>query len=200
MRESIFNTEYQEKSISSKIVIGLERISEAFKALLRQHAKTIGISPIQIQILIFITYHKQELCNVSYLAKEFNVTKPTISDAVKVLIIKNLVKKNLSTTDNRGYSIIPTNEGTKIVKKTEEYAIPIKNTINDTAEKELITLYSSVNKLIYKLNRNGILNVQRTCYACGFYEIKKRKHFCNLLETDLMDKEIRIDCPEFKTS
>ena len=94
MKKSVFNTEFQQKSITSKIVVGLERISEVFKVLLWEHAKVIGLSPIQIQILIFIAYHKQELCNVSHLAKEFNVTKPTVSDAIKVLDRKKFIVKD----------------------------------------------------------------------------------------------------------
>mgnify|MGYP001953763141 CR=1 FL=1 len=93
MSNNIFNPNHQETNLSNKIIAGLERISEAFKVLLWQKAKTIGLSPIQIQILIFINYHKIEFCNVSHLAKEFNVTKPTISDAVKVLVNKELIEK-----------------------------------------------------------------------------------------------------------
>ena len=85
MKESTFNPAQQEKDISSKIVAGMERVSEVFKILLWEKAKLVGLSPIQIQILIFIAFHKRELCNVSHLAKEFNVTKPTVSDAVRIL-------------------------------------------------------------------------------------------------------------------
>ena len=91
MGESVFNPDQQEKDISSKIVAGLERISEVFKVLLWEKAKMVGLSPIQIQMLIFIAFHKQELCNVSHLAKEFNITKPTVSDAIKVLDKKKSV-------------------------------------------------------------------------------------------------------------
>ena len=91
MEGSIFNTKFQQNSITSKIVVGLERISEAFKGILWEHAKVIGLSPTQIQILIFIAYHKTKLCNVSHLAKEFNITKPTVSDAVRVLNNKKYI-------------------------------------------------------------------------------------------------------------
>ena len=103
MEESVFNTEFQQKDITSKIVVSLERISEAFKSLLWTYAKTIGLSPIQIQLLIFIAYHKKNLCNISYLANEFNITKPTVSDAVKVLHTKKLIKKTYASKDSRRY-------------------------------------------------------------------------------------------------
>lgn len=52
MSKSIFDPKNQIKDVSSKIVAGLERISEAFKVLLWEKAKALGLSPIQIQILI----------------------------------------------------------------------------------------------------------------------------------------------------
>lgn len=85
MKNSAFDLSTQNNDFTSKIVAGLERVSEVFRLLLWQHSKVIGLSPIQIQILMFVEYHAEDLCNVSYLAKEFNVSKPTISDAVKVL-------------------------------------------------------------------------------------------------------------------
>ena len=91
MNDSIFNPEFQNQNTSSKIIVALERISEAFKVLLWDKAKEYGLSPIQIQILIFVAYHKQELCNVSHLANEFNITKPTVSDAIKALVNKNYI-------------------------------------------------------------------------------------------------------------
>ena len=39
MRKSTFHLEHQHKDINSKIIVGLERISEAFRVLLWEHAK-----------------------------------------------------------------------------------------------------------------------------------------------------------------
>ena len=195
---SIFNIELQQKKITSKIVVSLERISEAFKSLLWDYAKTIGLSPIQIQLLIFIAYHKDELCKVSHLANEFNITKPTISEAIKVLNTKGLIKKEYSELDNRSYTISLTIKGAKVVENTENFADPIMVEVEKIDNKSLDILYGSLTQLIYNLNKKGVLNVQRTCYACRFYEKNKRRHYCNLLAKELYIKEIRIDCPEFE--
>ncbi len=198
MNESIFNTEFQQQSISSKIVVGLERISEAFKSLIWQIAKTTNLSPIQIQIMIFIAYHKRELCNISHLAREFNLTKPTISDAVKVLENKKLILKKSSISDSRSYSISLSASGKKLVEKVNNFANPIKDEVEKISSDELELLYKSLNQLILRLNNSGILSVQRICYTCNFYEINNGKHYCNLLNFNLSTKDIRIDCPEFE--
>ena len=59
MEKSVFDTSFQQESVSNKIVVGLERISEVFRTLLWAEAKKSGVSPIQIQILIFIAYHRK---------------------------------------------------------------------------------------------------------------------------------------------
>lgn len=198
MDKSIFNPSGQENNISSKIIVGLERISEVFKILLWEKAKLVGLSPIQIQILIFITYHKQEFCNVSHLAKEFNITKPTVSDAVRILDKKGIIVKDFSRVDNRSYSIRPSNTGKKIVAQTENFAEPLKNQLEGTSQNNLENLFETLSRLIYQLNRNGILTVQRTCYGCTHYDNKKNKDYCKLLDKELLNSEIRLDCSEYE--
>ena len=198
MNKSIFDPNTHQDQLSTKIIVGLERISEAFKVLLWEKAKVLGLSPIQIQILIFIAYHKPELCNVSHLAQEFNLTKPTISDAIRVLNNKACIVKDFSSSDNRSYTILLSHKGQKIVEETENFAEPIKRQLDKTNDISLNTLYTSLNKLIYQLNQIGILTVQRTCYGCKFYDQTSQKHYCNLLNQELVDHDIRLDCPEFQ--
>lgn len=198
MNKSVFDPKQQQQDISSKIVVGLERISEVFKILLWEKAKQVGLSPIQIQILIFIAYHKQGLCNVSHLAKEFNITKPTISDAVKILDKKKMIIKDYSSPDSRSYIIQLSALGKEIVLQTNDVANPLKTQIDTLQQTDLDTVFKTVSELIYKLNRSGILTVQRTCFGCKFHQKNDTSDYCNLLQKKLLNKDIRLDCPEFE--
>ncbi len=197
MSDSIFNPEFQNQNTSSKIIVALERISGAFKVLLWEKAKEFSLSPIQIQMLIFIAYHKQDLCHVSHLAKEFNVTKPTISDAVRVLLKKGYIEKDVSNMDSRSYSIFLSEKGKCLIKQTEDFAFPIKSNLDFLETSKLDDLFLSLSQVIYKLNQTGILTVQRTCYGCKFYENKNSAHYCQFLNKPLKVSDIRVDCPEF---
>ena len=197
MKKSVFNTAHQNADLSSKIVAGLERVSEAFRVLLWNHAKALGISPIQIQILIFIQYHEKKLCNVSSLAKEFNVTKATISDAIRVLNNKGLIEKIVSSSDKRAYSIFLSTEGEKMVKQTEHFAKPIKTLVDRFSETTKVEIFSFLGELILNLHQAEVISVQRTCYLCRHYKKQNGSHYCNLLELQLTADQIRIDCPEF---
>ncbi|SNZ00874.1 MarR family winged helix-turn-helix transcriptional regulator [Flagellimonas pacifica] len=197
-RKSVFDPGRQQIDLSSKIVTGLERISQAFKVLLWEKAKQLGLSPIQIQILIFVAYHKSEFNNVSFLAQEFNVTKPTISDAIRVLIKKDLVIKDHSSADNRSYTILLSGAGKNVVSETEHFTNPLTEQLElvDNAEKE--NLFKTLSKLIYQLNQIGVLTVQRTCFGCKFYQGTVNNHYCHLLEKQLKHSDIRLDCVEFE--
>lgn len=197
--QSPFNPEQQAGDLPAKIVAGLERISEAFKVLLWDKAKELGLSPIQIRLLIFIAYHPSQSCTISQLALEFNLTKPTISDAVRVLAEKGLIGKIPSATDSRSYSIGLSDAGQQMVSETRSFPDPISALVAGFPQKQQAAFFEMLSKLIYSLNRQGVLSVQRTCFACRFYQKKPMGNYCGLLEKTLFPADIRIDCPEFSS-
>ena len=197
MSKSLFDPARQNANLSAKITSGLERIASVFRVLLWEHAKTIGLSPIQIQLMIFVSYHDDALCNVSHLAKEFNLTKPTISDAVKVLVQKDLMKKVPSEIDKRAFTTILTAEGRAVVKETEFFASPVEASVNKLSKADKEQLFFTLKELIFRLNSLGIISVQRTCFGCQYYEKKADGHFCRFIEKKLLDAELRIDCPDY---
>ncbi|MCB0687850.1 MAG: winged helix-turn-helix transcriptional regulator [Saprospiraceae bacterium] len=196
MKQSAFNPEHQNNDLPSKIVAGLERISEVFKFLLWEKAKVIGLSPIQMQIIIFVAFHKDDLCNVSHLANEFNITKPTISDALKVLEKKNLIIKDISSKDSRSYTIKLTDKGHEVLSKIYNFSAPLRDEVNALTSIELESLYAAISHLIIQLHQNEILKIQRTCFTCRFYEKNDNSEYCNLLQQNLKRRDIRLDCPE----
>lgn len=198
MEHSPFNLNYQQNDPASKLVLSLERISEAFRVLLWQHAKVIGLSPIQIQLLIFIAHHPAHLCKVSHLAQEFNLTKATVSDAVRVLVLKGLAEKNVSAEDKRAYTLHLTQSGREIVTQTENFPLPIYEALAQESEDTQTELLLALSKLVYALNQKGILSVQRTCWNCRFYEAQFKGHYCHFMHKPLKDSEIRLDCLEFE--
>lgn len=198
MDKSVFNPDWQQEDIASKVVAGLERISGAFKSLLWEKAMLVGLSPIQIQILIFIAFHDDKLCNVSHLAREFNITKPTVSDAIKALYTKKMIEKESSDSDSRSYTIRLSPLGRKKVSETSDFAEPMKTQIDGLNQKELEDFFDTVGKLVYKLNLNGSLGVQRTCYGCEFHQKTGKTNYCTLLEKRFSDKDIRIDCSVYQ--
>lgn len=200
MNESVFNLNNQNGNLDNKIVAGLERLSQVFRILLWEKAKEHSLSPIQIQLMIFIQYHSQEKSTISYLAQEFNFTKPTISDAIKVLGQKQMIKKFTDSNDTRSYTIQLTGKGKKIVSETENFTNPLTDIITKTTPADKLVLWANITNIITRLNKLGVISIQRMCFNCRHYSIKGNTHFCNLLNIPLQTQNIRIDCGEFETA
>lgn len=175
---------------------GLERLSQAFRVLLWEKAGEQRLSPIQTQLLLFIHYHRPDKNNVSYLAREFNLTKPTISDAVKTLEKKELVIKVADLSDSRRYHLELTEKGREVVAGTEQYAAPFAAWIAGIGQENKEQLWQAVSGLIRALSQSSIISVQRCCFSCRYYRVKESASFCNLLNETLLAKDIRLDCPD----
>ncbi len=194
----VFNIDDQNANLDNKIVAGLDRLGQVFRILLWEKAKQHGLSPIQIQLLIFIQYHAADQSTISYLAQEFNFTKPTISDAIKVLEQKKMVKKIADPSDTRSYTIQLLAKGKNVVAASEDFTNPLTAIISAQGNNSKLILWQNIAGLIRELNKTGIISVQRTCYNCIHFSSKNKTPFCNLLQQKLLVPDIRIDCAEFE--
>ncbi|KMQ65170.1 MarR family transcriptional regulator [Chryseobacterium angstadtii] len=193
---SPFNLHHQNNEIDSKIVVALERLSEAFRVLLWNESKLTSLSPIQIQILIFLLFQPVEKCRVSYLAKEFNMSKPTISDSVKSLLAKGLIQRNDDALDSRSFTVSLTETGKLTAIQSADFTRSIENPVSLLAPQQKEIMLDGLLKIIQELNKAEIITVQRMCFTCTHYRVHDSGHYCKLLQMQLAYKEIRTDCPE----
>ena len=199
MNTSDFDLNHQNRNTESKIIASLERISQAFRVLLWQQRKENSLSPIQVQVLIFLLYHSKEKRKVSYLADEFNMTKATISDTVKTLEKKELIAKEFEPQDTRSYIINLTEKGKNIAHKTSLFTSEIRSPIEKIKAEDKENLLQNLMEVIRYLNQSGVITIQRMCMTCAFYKSNiEDNHFCTLLNQELSLENLRIDCPEHK--
>lgn len=198
MTASPFDLVNQNQKTESKILVALERISEAFRVLLWNESKENSLSPIQIQILIFLLFHSTEKCKVSYLAREFNMTKPTISDSIKMLLKKGLVEKLPDSEDTRSYIISLTDTGKNVAEKAAGFASAIEKPLSSLPFHQKEAILSGLLQVIHELNKASVITIQRMCQTCIFYQSEGGRHYCNFLHTTLNNDELRVDCPEHK--
>lgn len=196
--KSSFHLDRQNEDIDSRIVAGLERISEVFRVLLWNESKEFSLSPIQIQILIFLDTHSKDKCKISYLAAEFNMTKPTISDAVKSLEEKSLIKRKTDPSDSRSHYIELTGKGKKVAEKSAMFTAELEKPIHLLKDDDKVTLLLNLISIINHLTEAGVITIQRMCMTCVYYkkDDSRNIHFCKLLNKRLKNTELRIDCPE----
>jgi DNA-binding MarR family transcriptional regulator len=194
--KSSFDLGRQNKKLESRIVVALERISEAFRVLLWQESKENALSPIQTQLLLFLLFHSEEKCKVSYLAQEFNMSKATISDSVKLLLQKELVQKLADPDDTRSYRIGLTAKGKQVAEQSSMFASSMEKPLNALTPEQKQVMFSTLLYLIHQLNQSGVITLQRMCFTCSHYKREKGVHHCTLLGASLAPEELRLDCPD----
>lgn len=200
MKKSVFDPQAQANSIDAKIVVALERIAEVFRTSLWEAGKVHGLSPLQIQLLIFLHFHSSEKCKVSYLAQEFNLSKPTISEAVRTLLKKELIGKETDPGDTRSYSIHLTATGEKLAAETASFANGMLPAFGSWNNERKTTFYRDLLQLIASLQKLGFISIQRTCLKCRFFQEGKKGYYCKLLKMPLQTQALRVDCSEFEPS
>lgn len=196
---SSFDPKLQILHTESKIIVALERISEAFRVLLWQESKESALSPIQLQMLIFLIFHEKEKCKISYLAREFNMTKATVSDSVRMLLEKKLVEKIPDPSDARSFALQLTQEGEKRAQKATGFAGAVEQPLRALSRDTKALLLDSLLHIIQHLVKADVITVQRMCYNCAHFDRVAGEKYCQLLGSSLESDNIRIDCPEHLT-
>jgi DNA-binding MarR family transcriptional regulator len=198
---SPFDREHQQLDVDSKIVVALERLSQAFRVLLWEQYRRHGLSPIQTQIITYLRFHPPEECTVGQLAAEFDLTQPTVSDAVRVLEDKGLVVRQRAESDRRRVVLRLTPTGRQRADELSTWADAFLNVNAGFSEEERAIVLRYLIDLIETLQRAGIITVARMCSTCRFFRRDHvpgalAPHYCTLLERPLAPSDLRVDCPE----
>ena len=187
------------EDLDYKIIACVERLSNALKVLLWERVKREKLSPIQIQFLLYLENHSEESCKVSNLANEFNLTQATVSDAIRILCEKGLVKKISSKEDLRVHILMLTPKGKKVVQSLKNWFLPVKKQLEIFSPeiKEIVMIF--LMELIASLQKNGIINVARMCINCRYFKRNlhpnsKTPHRCMLTNKPLTPLDLRVDC------
>ncbi len=201
MTDSVFDPNSQHLRIDSKIVAALERLNQAFRVLLWEQAQHHGLSPIQIQILVFILHHDTSLGRVGHLAREFGLTAATVSDAVSALEDKKLLARVTSRQDRRIINLKLTPAGRRLSNKLSGWAEPIRDAVTALPQREQFSALQTFLKLIESLQQAEVVTVARMCTTCRFFGKNAHPgspapHHCNLLDKPLTVAGLRVDCAE----
>jgi DNA-binding MarR family transcriptional regulator len=198
---SVFDPSSQHADVDAKIVAALERLGQAFRVLLRERAREHNLSPIGAQFLVYLLHHDVELRRVGQLAREFDITPATVSDAVDSLEAKGLVERERWPEDRRVITLRLSPQGELLATELSSWADTIGERLDlySPEEKEVVMRFLML--LIGSLQKAGIVTVARMCVTCRFFQRDVRPgagqpHHCGLLDVPLGAPDLRIDCPE----
>lgn len=199
---SSFDPAQQLVNLDSKIIASLGKLAEVFRVLFQASAQEHGLSATQLQLLHYISYHPDPLHRRgAFMAREFNVTKATVSDSIKALEQKGLVQKITDERDTRSFILSLTPRGEAIKAATAGVTRPLETTMGMLLPEQKEQLTHTLFELIHRLNAAGVVSPQRMCLNCRHYSGDRRNdHYCHLIGQPLQAFDLRLECPEFKQS
>ena len=198
---SVFDPSSQHGDVDAKIVAALERLGQVFRVLLREKAQEHKLSPIQARFLVYLLYHDVELRRVSQLAREFDLTQATVSDAVDSLEAKGLIGRERWPEDGRVMTLRLTPEGELLAAELSTWADMVREHLDPCPSEEKEVVMRFLMRLIGSLQGSGVITVARMCVTCRFFQRDAHPgigppHHCRLLDVPLSGSDLRIDCPE----
>lgn len=198
---SIFDPEAQHDQARYKIIAGLDRISQALKSMMWKLGKTLGLTPIQIHCLVFLRYHDDAKRRAGQLAKEFDVTPATVSQAISILIKKGFLERVPLAQDARIQTLKLTENGQLICTQIEHWANALLPHLEQLSPDHEKVVLSFLTNLISSLQQEGKITVARQCNTCRFFRnsdpsTNSGDFYCKLLEKEMSEIQLRIDCPE----
>jgi DNA-binding MarR family transcriptional regulator len=198
---SVFEPSSQHGDVDKKIVASLERLSQVFRTLLRGEAQERGLSPIQAQFLVHLLHHGAALGRVSRLAREFDLTRATVSDAVGSLEKKGLISREPWPADKRVTTLRLTSTGEHTARELAAWANVIEEHLKAYSPEEKEAVMRFLMGLIDSLQKSGLITVARMCVTCRFFRPdahpgERSPHHCALLDVPLSGSDLRADCPE----
>lgn len=151
MAKTVLDKTRQTRDVSALIVLGLEQVGRNIDKLLWQQALEHELSPLQIRILLLI--HFRELpVGVTAIAAEMNLSKATVSVALRPMEQKKLIQKRKSDTDSRNMAITLTEWGAQIAHVASFYLEPLRKIIAHIPATEKEMMLKNISGMLSKMS------------------------------------------------
>lgn len=175
----------------------LERIGEVSRALRLREAVEAEISPLQLRIMGFIADHPDTPVGVARLADELQISRPTISVSVRLLVEQGLLLRRADPADQRGHALRLSAKALRSMSADS----PLDESVAALAPASKEALLLALMHVLHQLAGSRKLQVQRMCWTCAHYEgDRKDRHRCLLLKKTLKVRGLRTDCVEHEAA
>ena len=201
--KSIFDPIYRQGNVSAQISRTLFTIGKAIKHLQWDESKSKHLTPTQVQSLLFLKYIRPDAATVNTLAKHLTCTPATISGILDTLENKKFIVRNRKTNDKRQVLISLTPNGMRAIGVFENFGKEIEELISEFNNEEQEILGKLLMRLSKKFIEKGYGFAMDICRTCSFFIPNKhpgsaKPHYCRCLNILLSEKEIYMECPDYK--
>ena len=179
------------------VIYLIERIGNLLRAAERKAGVSIGLQPIQIQILSYLSVSNRYSDTAAAVTDFFDMTKGTVSQSIKILEKRGLVYKIKDPKDGRLVHLSLSEEGLKFLMKYQE-GLSLDDVLKDlglSKSNNLRALLTDTLLLLQKKNNNKTFGI---CNSCHFFRKNAfdPDHQCGLTKEKLLEEESLKICRE----
>lgn len=173
----------------------IERLCTLLRADARSVCKAFDMRPVQLEALAFLTQCNRYSDTPQAVTEFLGLTKGTVSQTLKVLEKKGLVRKQADTRDKRLVHLKPTSSGRRLVERAVP-AATLKLGLKNLADTESEVMVDSLRALLRSTQLANKLKTFSTCNTCRFNTTNENGYFCALTQESLADRDIELLCRE----
>ena len=173
----------------------LERLNNLLRMEVRTFGLKYGLLPVQIEALTYLTRCNRYSDTPQAVTEYLGLTKGTVSQSLKVLEQKGLLRKQQDTEDKRITHLAPTTKGKKLI----EQAFPAKSleaALAKTSSVQGNKLEETLRSLLREMQHQHDRKTFAACHTCRFNERHPKGYVCGLTKEPLSKREVQLICRE----
>ncbi|WP_428095685.1 MarR family winged helix-turn-helix transcriptional regulator [Candidatus Thioglobus sp.] len=176
----------------------VERLNNLLRADSRQAIAAHGLQPVQLEVLHYLStcnhYSDTPMAVTEYLGQ----TKGTVSQTIKVLEKKGLIRKYSDKNDKRIYHLKVSATGKNLLIKTIPTAM-FANACEVLPDKKKLEILDSLKQLLTTVLQINNIKTFGVCHTCRYNgKTKDDGYFCNLVQQPLTVNDVDLICREHK--
>lgn len=184
------------------IIQALDKLSQSQRLFLWDIAKKEGLSPIQIQFVEYIQKMRLSDATITNLAREFDLTKATVSDSIRVLVKKGLLEKIADEHDKRKFYLKLTESMQEKMALINRRSFVLREMIKDVPDEQKQVIAGFLMDLIKNLYGAGYIQAARMCLTCSNFvanakEGEEKRHYCKFSDIYVSDSELSFNCQAY---
>ncbi len=200
---SAFDPRYRQENRAGRTAVALYRVSQAIGLMLRRAAEPRGLSPSQLQALLFLAHARHGVRTIGGLADRLLCTPATASVLVDALERKGLARRSPSPEDRRRITLALTDEGRELAAGLEGVLDELEALVAGLDPHVQEELHRGLQQLVRRLAESGHVRIYEMCWNCGFFrpyahpDRPDAPHHCAFMDAPLPEPHTYTECPDF---
>lgn len=177
----------------------IERLGNLVRADVRAVCHASGVRPVQLEALHYLTQCNRYSDTPQAVAEYLGLTKGTVSQTLKVLEEKGLLKKRSDPGDKRVVHLTPTASGRRLVERVVPSDL-LAMGVGRLSKSEQQATGEALRLLLRSVQKANSLRTFAPCHSCRFNQKIDDGYLCELTQEALTADDVVLICREHQYS